>query len=319
MVCAVCSAPSLSTPAQSEPPPPPTPLINYVQALQGDSKKWDKASEIRRVNPLMWQYAESRKVLFEERDEARLDSAARSAFFKYRLNLPLPDENEVLLTVDQWESVQARPVAARVGRPIVGVDLGGGRAWSAATAIWDNARCESLAVAPGIPSIEAQERRDRVRSGAYQKLVYGGSLRVADGLHIQPPSQLVLMIFDTWGTPEFIICDRFRYADLLDAVAGRCPVYPRVSQWSESSNDIRALRKIASDGPLSVPEESRGLMIESLRVAMVHHDSSGNMKPVKRGSNNQARDDVAAALILSSGAHVRQQSRPKATFRSALV
>ena len=67
------------------------------------------------------------------------------------------------------------------GRPIVGADLGGGRAWSAAVAVWRNGRVEALAVAPGIPDLPEQERRDRVPTGTYRKLLNTGALRVADG------------------------------------------------------------------------------------------------------------------------------------------
>ena len=52
----------------------------YVQALIGNPDKWDKASEIRRCNPLKWGYPESRAVLFEERDKARADSRLRARF-----------------------------------------------------------------------------------------------------------------------------------------------------------------------------------------------------------------------------------------------
>ena len=52
----------------------------HVTALQGRLDKWDQATEIRRVNPLMWAYAESRRTLLEERDAARADSRLRAAF-----------------------------------------------------------------------------------------------------------------------------------------------------------------------------------------------------------------------------------------------
>ena len=45
----------------------------YVQSLQGDPKKWDQWPEIRRVNPLMSRFKDSRAKLLEERDEARQD------------------------------------------------------------------------------------------------------------------------------------------------------------------------------------------------------------------------------------------------------
>ena len=45
----------------------------YVQAIEGDPVKWDRWSEIRRCNPLMSLFPESRKTLLEERDAARKD------------------------------------------------------------------------------------------------------------------------------------------------------------------------------------------------------------------------------------------------------
>ena len=96
-----------------------------------------------------------------------MDSRLKGRFLSFRLNLPSGDESEVLLTVTDWERVTAREVPEREGRPIVGVDLGGGRAWSAAVAVWGNGRVEARAVAPGLPDLEEQERRDRVAPGTY--------------------------------------------------------------------------------------------------------------------------------------------------------
>ena len=104
----------------------------YVQSLQGDAEKWDSWAEIKRCNPLTAISPEFRKRLRVERDAARVDSRLRGRFLSFRLNLPSGDESSVLLTVQDWERVTARSVPEREGRPIVGVDLGGGRAWSAA-------------------------------------------------------------------------------------------------------------------------------------------------------------------------------------------
>ena len=35
----------------------------------------------------------------------------------------------MLLTVEDWQRVEGREVPPRKGKPLVGVDLGGGRAW----------------------------------------------------------------------------------------------------------------------------------------------------------------------------------------------
>ena len=123
----------------------------------------------------------------------------------------------------------------------------------------------------------------------------------AEGLRVQPPASLVSAIRATWGAPDVIFCDRFRLAELQDCVNGT-PLVPRVARWSEASEDIRATRKAVKDGPLAVAPESRALLTASLSAAMVATDDAGNVRMVKRGTNNQARDDVAAALALACGA-----------------
>ena len=163
--------------------------------------------------------------------------------------------------MDDWERVTARPVPPRVGRPLVAYDLGAGRAWSAAVgAVAETARAEALAVAPGLPSLQEQEKRDRVPAGLYRKLAESGRLRVAEGLRVQPPAQLHQAVVAGVGINlRLLYCDRFRLAELQDVVNG-CRVIPRVTRWSEASEDIRALRSIAADGPLACEESSRGLI-----------------------------------------------------------
>ena len=286
----------------------------YVQALQGDPATWDQWPTIRKANPLCNVSPTMRRKLLEERDAARADSRLKARFLSYRLNVPSADESKILLTVDDWERMMAREVPGRRGKPVVGVDLGAGRAWSAATAIWKGGRVEALAVAPGIPSIREQEKRDRVPSGTYRQLVQSGALRVAEGLRVQPPAQLVDAIRQEWGRPKVIVCDRFRLNELRDCSAG-IPLEPRVTRWSDAASDIRALRKLARDGPLSVAEGSRLLLAASLSAAVVQSDDAGNTRLVKRGTNNTARDDVAAALLLAAGLHERVAGRPRSTWR----
>ena len=158
----------------------------YVQVLRGDPEKWDRWPEIRRCNPLVNISSAFRKKLLQERDAARRDSRLKARFLSYRLNIPSGDESTMLLTVEDWERVTARRVPPREGRPLVGYDLGAGRAWSAAVALWENGRVEALAVAPGIPSLQDQEKRDKVPAGLYRKLAQGGRLRIAEGLRVHP-------------------------------------------------------------------------------------------------------------------------------------
>ena len=218
----------------------------------------------------------------------------------------------MLLSVSDWELLTARPVPERAGRPIVGIDLGGGRSWSAATAIWEKGRVEAIACAPGIPEIEVQEARDGVPSGTYSDLIATGRLLLADGLRVQPAAALYDAVLALWGSPELIVCDRFRLGELRDCTNG-VQVLPRVSRWSEAADDIRALRRLAQDGPLSVEFTSRPLLAASLAVALVKNDDAGNTRLVKKGSNNKSRDDVAASLVLAAGVFGRSMAKSAPT------
>ena len=138
-----------------------------VLCLQGDREKWDSWREVARVNPLTKVSAKFRKQLRAELKAAVADSRLKARFLSYRLNLPSADEATMLLTVDDFERMAERDVAEPAGRPIVAIDLGGGRAWSAATAIWQSGRIEAIAVAPGIP---ANRGTGRPRPGATRHL-----------------------------------------------------------------------------------------------------------------------------------------------------
>ena len=290
----------------------------HVTRFQGAPETWDQWPTIAKANPLMWRFAESRRKLLEERDAARADTRLRARFLSYRLNLPTADVSTVLLTVEDWQRVVGREVPGARGRPLVAVDLGGGRAWSAGVALWMSGRMDAIAVAPGIPSLDAQERRDRVPGGTYTKLLGTGALRIADGLRVQPPGHLVSAMLERWGRPARIVCDRFRLNELADCARG-VPLHPRRSRWSESGADIRALRRLAKDGPLSCVPGARHLVAASLSAAMVKNDDAGNTRLLKRGSNNTARDDVAAALVLAAGAFARASvRRPRWKYRGAV-
>ena len=283
----------------------------YVQALAANPSRWDQWPEIRRVNPLTAVSATFRRKLLDERDAARRDTRLKARFLSLRLNVPTEDESAVLLTVDDWDRVEARPVGDAEGQPIMGLDLGGGRAWSAAVALWPSGRVEAFAVANGEVPMEDQERRDRVPAGTYTRLADKG-LVLTDGRRRVPRVSYVVGLMRIWN-PQVIVCDRFRLDELLDSNPP-CPVVPRRLMPSEWSEDIRAVRRLAADGPLSCTVRSRGLLRASLAVSEVRSDESGCVKLIKRGQNNTARDDVAAALTLAAGALARMPPKRSGVY-----
>jgi len=280
-----------------------------VHYWHGDLDTWDNYHTIRRANPLIHYDARFRKKLLIERDKGRLNADAKSDFLSFRLNVLNQSESETLLAPDIWKLALSRPVQEREGRPIVGADLGAGRAFSAAVSMWPNGRTEAFAVAPGIPDLAAQERRDLVPSGTYRRLAAAGLLHVADGKRVQPVQEFADMIEERWPDTELIISDRFRANELEDCT--RFPVEQRVWQWKQASEDVRALRKSCADGPLNIAHDCRGLISASLMAAKVENDTSGNIRLIKRGSNNTGRDDVAHALTLAAGAVERDSNQPE--------
>ena len=283
----------------------------YVQSLQADRKKWDKASEIKRCNPLMWRFAESRKQLLIERDQARTDPAAKTRFMRYRLNVPEREESSTVISAEDWSQVLKRDVGDRKGNLIVGIDLGFGRSWSASVGFWpETGRVEALAFCPGIPDVESQEIRDQIPRGFYQRLVDESRLFIAHGLRVQPVDEFLRITLEQFGEPDVIIADRFRYNDLQDAcrkVNFRGKLIGRVTRWSECSEDLRAFKKSSLDGLMNVEKQSRKLITASLLASQIKHDDAGNSKLIKKGTNSTGRDDVVAALLLAAG----QASRTK--------
>ena len=288
----------------------------YVQTLQANPDKALSWREVLRVNPVSQVNATLRVALRREFDEAKHDSRSRAIFNSYRLNLPSAETSTVVLSVAEWKGALDRPVPPRAGRPVVGVDLGGGRAWSAAVALWPNGRTEAMAIAPGSVAIEGQEKRDRVPRGTYARLV-DEKVLTTDGARAVPRVSSLIQKVMAWR-PSLIACDRFRLAELQDAVRGRCIVQPRIQRWSEAGEDLRACQRLAVDGPLSVEPATRLLLTAALAASKVQHDDAGNQRLVKKFRDNSGRDDAAAALVLACGAHTRRRRGATGITRSMI-
>ena len=134
----------------------------HVSLLQANPDKWTDFDEVLRVNPVAAINPFLRRALEREHQAALASERAARTFRQYRLNLPGdPVDEQPLVTASEWARVCARPIPACEGQPIVGVDLGGSRSWSTACAVWPSGRIEAWALAPGVPSLDGQERDDQ--------------------------------------------------------------------------------------------------------------------------------------------------------------
>ena len=280
---------------------------------------WDAWPTIRKCNPMVNSSASLRATLLRERDEARVSDTLRRSFEAFRLNRMVDVSNEVLVEADSWQRVEARDVPPRVGRPIVGLDLGAERSWSAAWCLWPNGRSECYALCPGVPDLDERERQDAMPRGLYRRLADDGVLLVDEGLRVSRPVVLIDHLVGRGIVPQVVYCDRFMLGTLTDVVAGRWQVVPRVTRWSEATEDIAAFRRLAADGPLSIAPEGRALARVGLSEASVQSDDQGSVRLVKRRAS-RSRDDVAVAAVLAAGALVRAMGRqPARPRRHALV
>ena len=266
--------------------------------LQGDIKRYSDLRAVYKCNPLMRRFEASRNALKDELRKAERDERLKARFLSFRLNVPSQTESTMLLAVQDFERMVNRPVPEREGRPVVGIDAGGNRAWSSATAIWPNQRVECVAIAPGVPSIREQEKRDRVSNGVYQRLVDMGLLRIATGRRI-PLMEDLIGLTRPWR-PAVYVSDFYRLGEVRDCV-DNTEIVTRRQWWQDASEDIRGTRQLALDGNLAIEPNSRHLLAFSLSKSKVENDSSGNSRLIKSAANNVSRDDISQSFVLAAG------------------
>ena len=208
-----------------------------------------------------------------------------------------------MITEKEWERVCARAVPEREGKPVIGVDLGGNRSWSAAAAIWPNGRIESFALAPGVPSLAEQEREDQVAEGTYEELAKSGGLASDDGQHVPSIERLLSRIW-AWE-PSAIVCDSYRVQELHKAVKGRVHIIERAKGGGESTSNIQALRSLLLDTPAGVTFESRTLLAAAFEQTTLKIGNDGRTT-VSKLDQRRSRDDAAAALLLACGEMARR-------------
>ena len=272
----------------------------HVTALQGNADTWDTWPTIKACNPLAAVNPRLRKTLLRERGEARHDDRLRARFLSLRLNVPSRTDDRELIPPHQWEAVLDRPVPPREGQPVLGIDVGAARSWSACALMWRNGRTECYCSIPGIPDIDVQERSLGLGRGVLTSLVDSGVVVVAEGKRVADVGVLLDRLPDV--DVQGVVADRFLSGALADALADRRypPCEWRTGQWSMATEDLAAFRRAALDGPMSVAHECRALATLGMIEAEIERDTSGNARLHKR--DLRKRDDVAAALLLAGGA-----------------
>ena len=283
----------------------------HVSALSASPEEaWDAWQTIRRVNPVVNAHQPLRQTKLRRRDEARGDPQKIRKFQAWHLNMSVETVDEMLVEGVDWLAVEGRHVPPREGRPFVGLDMGGERAWTAAWCVWRNGRSECYAVMPGEPGVEEREKKDAQPRGTYARLLQDRSLIIEPRLEYSEPATLLRWLDDLGIRPVRATCDRFLLKRLRGAVAGRFPLEPRTDQWSTSTEAITSFRRLVADGPLSIAPECRGLARVALGEAVVIGDRKGNLTLAKR-RHDRSRDDVAVCGTFAAAILCDHLDRPR--------
>ena len=288
----------------------------HVALLQADPEKWEDFQETLRVNPVTSINPHLKRTLEREHQAALESSRAARTFKQFRLNLPGdPVDSQPLVTTAEFERVCARPVPEREGKPIVGIDLGGTRSWSAAAAVWSSGRIESWALAPGVPSLSEQEHEDQIAESAYLELARSGGLSVDEGRAVPGIARLLSRVW-AWE-PAAIVSDPYRSAELHQVVGGRVRIIERARGGGETTSNVQALRSLLLDSDAGVTEASRALLAAAFEQTALVVDDSGVTKVKKARGGKRSRDDASAALLLAAGEQARRPAPVE--LRGALI
>ena len=287
----------------------------HVSLLQADPEKWTDFDEVLKCNPVAAINPHLRRTLEREHAAALSSERAARPFKQYRLNLPGdPVDTQPLITSSEWQRVVERQVPAVDGAPIIGIDLGGTRSWSAACAIWPSGRIAAWALAPGLPSLSEQEAADQVAPDTYVSLARTGGLGVDEGQHVPSIDRLLARVW-SWK-PQVIVCDPFRVAELNQVVAGRARITERARGGGESTSNVQSLRSLLLDSNSGVTTSSRELIGSAFVQTSLTIDASGITK-VTKSRGKRSRDDASAALLLAAGEMARRPA--PAELRAAFV
>ena len=267
-----------------------------------------------KANPGLNAMPDLEAAIRREAKAAQRDETLLAQFRALRLNMGVSDTlAAVLIDADMWRRIEGE--ADRSGPCAWGVDLGGSAAMSAIAAYWpETGALDVLAAFAGDPPLAARGASDGI-GNAYVRMAERRELIVAGGRAVDIPA-LAVAALHRFGAPTAIAADRWREADLRDALdKADVPVAtyePRGQGYRDGGEDVRMFRRAAAEGRV-VPAKSL-LLRSAMAEARVVMDPAGNAKLAKQvegGRRLRARDDAVAAAILAVALGARNAARPK--------
>ena len=253
------------------------------------------------------------KRIRKEADIAKRDASLLAAFKSLRLNAGTDDTLQAtLLDAGTWKRITGE--APRVGRPVLGLDLGQSEAMTGSAAYWPaSGRLEALASFPREPGLAERGTQDGV-GDQYVRMMSRGEL-VLTGGEATNIAEFLELARERFGVPVAIVADHHRYKELLDILRKigmrTVPVIRRQLGFISGGEDVRDFRRACVEGKV-IPAPSL-LLTAAMGEARVTGDPAGNWKLAKAsegGRRKRARDDSAAAAILAVAHGSRRARRP---------
>ena len=277
----------------------------------------------RKANPSIGHLPSLMAKLREEAVLAKQDPAMLAAFRALRLNQGVDDiEASLLLGAELWEELSSESVEPD-GAPCWGVDLGTSAASSAVAAFWPGTgllRC--VAAFPSEPPLGQRGLRDGV--GNLYVACHQRAELICTGGEAVEIGGLLAEALARFGRPAAIACDRWRWAELNDALhrlgLRGVPVHLRGMGFKDGSEDVRAFRRAALER--RVHPERNVFLASAVASARTVSDPSGNSKLAKAsegGRKTRSRDDAAAASILAIALAERNPPRESSGVYMGMV
>ena len=125
----------------------------HVQHQRADQEDdWTSWKTVLKANPLVRHNPSLARTIRRELEEAKANPHLKPSFLAYRLNMSVATFEQVLIDLQDWQKVEARPVPEREGLCAIGLDLGFNRSHGrSAVCAWPNGRIEAYRRHAGNP------------------------------------------------------------------------------------------------------------------------------------------------------------------------
>ena len=284
---------------------------SYVRHADPNADPLD-VETYRACNPSWDHLPFLRKAIERDIAEATVDPNALPRLRALRGNLGGADTAEAYLLDPVTWTARCEGDAEREGRYALGVDLGKALSMSAVVGYWPHSGAvRALGAFPRRPGLLERGTTDGVGE-LYQRLNERGELLLL-GEEVVDVGRLIAEAVERWGKPNLILSDRFRQADLRQAVvdAGIPPtklVYRGLGTYS-GDPDINQFRRSAIAGDIHAGTSL--LLRHSLSESRTTRDHAGNEKLTRRRASSANDAAVALVLAVAEGARHHQRATPE--------